>query len=82
MLLDATRRHATYYLARVNRNKEECQTIEIELPQVRRAWVTVASEPDIVLDFVEAMRWFQGRQGLWSEYIKWLERGVVPCTTT
>src|SRR5437763_13341398 len=68
--------HADYYLALVQRDPEDWQTILRELPQIRRAWETAAIDDEQALEFVWAMSSFQHVQGYWQEALRWAERGL------
>ena len=48
-------RHAAYYLALIERDSEDWQTIAAELPQIRRAWEAVADNDEFALAFALAM---------------------------
>ncbi len=72
----APARHAAYYLALVNRDREDWRTIAAELPQIRRAGETLARDAAQLLEFIWAMRRFWERQGLGAEHLQWNERGL------
>jgi tetratricopeptide (TPR) repeat protein len=72
------RRHTEYYLALINRDRTDWQTIAAELDQIRRAWEVVAPDANLTLAFVFAMGLFHSRQGLWRQDISWMkERGLA-----
>src|SRR5258708_29305941 len=72
----AQARHAGYYVALIERNTEDWQTIAAELPQIRRAWEAVADNDELALAFALAMHWFHDVQGMWQEAIRWKTRGA------
>lgn len=75
---DPADRHAAYYLAFAQRHRDDWSAIANELGQIRRAWETVEDDERRTLAFIEAMRPFQDRMGLWREELDWWEqRGLA-----
>ena len=66
-------RHARYYLALVQNSTENWRRIENNLDQIRRAWSWVYHHKDIQLiqNYLEALRIFQKKRGIWHEQIEW-----------
>jgi tetratricopeptide (TPR) repeat protein len=76
---DARAAHRRHYLDRVDKDREDWQTIESLYPQVRWAWQQLAGqEPENkdLLQFVWTLRTYQERQGVWQDKIAWATQGL------
>jgi tetratricopeptide (TPR) repeat protein len=73
------KRHAGFYLALMQANREDWHRIESELEQIRQGWRSISARSDTeteVLAYVYAVRLFHERRGLQQERLTWLERGL------
>lgn len=74
-------RHREHYLALVNKDREDWQTIEAIYGQIKWAWQQLPDD-EIVLDFLWALRIYQERRGLWRDKLSWAEQGLVIAKAT
>jgi tetratricopeptide (TPR) repeat protein len=78
---EAAARHRDHYLARAAAHPEDWQAIEGLYSQVQWAWQREAVEGadgESVLAFVEALRIYQARRGLWQDRLAWCEHALEP----
>ena len=68
-------RHQDYYLALANEDRDEWQRIEGVYGQIKWAWQAIRQE-EARLDWVKALRTYQGRRGLWRDQLAWYEAGL------
>jgi len=73
---EATTRHRDYYLAQANEDPEDWQRIEAIYGQLKWAWAN-ALEDESELDLIWALRIYQGRRGLWRDYLNWAKQGLT-----
>ncbi len=76
----ARERHAGFYRALMDADREDWRRIDGELEQIRCAWGWLEGRPDTaaeVLACVHAIRILHGRRGLQRERLAWLERGLA-----
>ncbi|MDP2937213.1 MAG: NB-ARC domain-containing protein, partial [Dehalococcoidia bacterium] len=74
MSAEAEARHREHYLSLVNQDRKDWRRIEGAYGQIKRAWMSVP-EDETPHEFVWALRLFQERPGLWSDYLDWARRG-------
>jgi tetratricopeptide (TPR) repeat protein len=70
----AAKRHRDYYLALANEDPEDWRRIGAVYGQIKWAWERLPQ--GCVLDFVNGLRIYQVHQGLWANYLDWLECGL------
>jgi tetratricopeptide (TPR) repeat protein len=70
----AAQRHRAYYLALVNQDREDWRRIGAAYGQIKWAWAKLPLA--YTLDFIEGLRTYQRRQGLWADYLEWAYRGL------
>ena len=71
----ARARHRDYYLALVEKDREDWRRIEAVYGQIKWAWRFVPRDTSL-LDWVWALRIYQWRCGLWRDQIDWIEEGL------
>jgi tetratricopeptide (TPR) repeat protein len=76
----AVTRHRDYYLALANDNREDWQRIGAAYGQIKWAWEKLPLTD--VLDFIWALRLYQGRQGLSADSLEWANRGLESARST
>ncbi len=72
--------HADFYLALANQDRNDWQTIELAYEQIQWAWQQLPND-ETVLEFVWALRIYQGLRGLALEQITWIERALPVART-
>jgi hypothetical protein len=73
-------RHREHYLSVVEANHEDWQRIEAVYPQLQWAWehhLAQATPAAPVLAFVDALRLYQQRRGLWQDSLEWTQRALA-----
>ncbi len=72
-------RHASHYLALVQKNHNDWRLVDSELGQIRRAWEALSpyKDPKLVHEFVEALFPYLQLRGLWHEALVWAERELI-----
>jgi len=72
----ARARHRGYYLALVNRDRQDWRPIEALYGQIKWAWQSLPTDASR-LDWVWALRIYQERRGLWRDKMDWIEQGLT-----
>jgi len=71
----ARARHRRYYLALVNRDRQDWRPIEALYGQIKWAWQVIPRDATL-LDWVWALQTYQRRRGLWRDQIGWTQAGL------
>ena len=69
----ARERHRRYYLALASENPEDWQRIGANYEQIQRAWEGLLDSQSLFA-FLNALRTYQERRGLWGEHLAWSRR--------
>lgn len=72
---EAVTRHREHYLALVNADREDWQSIEVVYPQIQWAWQQATKKMKVAVEFVDALAFFQTRRYLWGDRLAWI--GVI-----
>jgi tetratricopeptide (TPR) repeat protein len=71
----AASRHGAFYLKLARDYQHEPGRISSIYRQIKYAW-SAAPDDAGLLDWIEAMSYYQESSGLWSDYLDWAERGL------
>ncbi|HUF38050.1 MAG TPA: tetratricopeptide repeat protein, partial [Anaerolineales bacterium] len=72
---EAVHAHREYFLALVNRNREDWRAIEAAWPQIRHGWEQNPDDAGL-FEWIWALRVYMSRRGLRQDEIDWNERGL------
>ncbi|MDP2936784.1 MAG: tetratricopeptide repeat protein, partial [Dehalococcoidia bacterium] len=75
MPAEAEARHRGYYLSLVNQDRGDWRRIGGSYGQIKQAWMSVPDD-ETLLELVWALRVFQERRGLWSDFLVWASRAL------
>jgi hypothetical protein len=73
---EAVTKHRDHYLALVNEDKEDWQTIGKIYPQIIYAWQHTPPDNPTKIAFVDSLFTYQPRQGFWQDRLSWLEQAL------
>jgi tetratricopeptide (TPR) repeat protein len=73
---EAVTQHRDHYLALVNEDKEDWQTIAKIYPQIIHAWQHTPPDDPTHITFVDSLSTYQSRQGFWQDRLSWLEQAL------
>jgi tetratricopeptide (TPR) repeat protein len=72
---EAASRHGAFYLKLAREYQHEPVRISSIYRQIKYAW-SAAPDEAVLLDWIEALSFYQESSGLWTDYQDWAERGL------